>query len=70
MISVFTFTLKIFQMKPSSGINVLHNLHGHAKKLNFLISRLKITMFSDCFISKGTRFHILGPRKESDSIPW
>ena len=26
--------------------------------------------FSDYFISSGTRSYILGPRKDSDSVPW
>ena len=47
-----------------------HNLHGQCEGVHFFTLLLKMFTFSDSFISSGTRSQILGPRKDSDSMPW
>ena len=59
----------VFQIKPNCGIKILHSRHGHSGKLNLLILLLNMSIFSDCLISNGTKSQILGPRKDSDSVP-
>ena len=57
-------------MKPSCGINSLHNLQGHPEQTQFLILFLKFSRFTDSLNFLGTKPQIFGPRYDKDSVPW
>ena len=53
---------------PTCPRYILHILHGHHSGTHLLISNLKPLRDSDSFISLGTKSHVFGPRKYTDSV--
>ena len=56
--------------KPKFGIYVLHNLQSHPTGFQILILDLNSESVLEFLILKGTKFHVLGPRYDRDSIPY
>ena len=56
-------------INPTCYRYILQSRHGHCKGTLFLIFLLKILKDCDNLISLGTRYHIFGPRNETDSVP-
>ena len=49
-------------VNPRSTTKCFHNLHGQSTDFHFLINLLKLINEFTCFISRGTVFHITGPK--------
>ena len=66
--NIFTKTY-LYYIYPTSGINVLHNLHVHPIGLQFFILALNSFINWDSLISCGTKCHVLGPLNDRVSDP-
>ena len=56
-------------MKPVWWRKVLQSLHGQFSEIQDLIFFLNSSKEWENLISNGTRFHILGPKNDKDSVP-
>ena len=59
-----------YYKKPKFGIYVLHNLQLHPTGFQTLILDLNSECVLEFLIFKGTKFHVLGPRYDRDSMPY
>ena len=57
------------EIKKNSITRLLHSLQGQRSGIHFLISFLKTSRESSSLILVGIKSHILGPKKDTLSLP-